>query len=179
MVKAVFLDRDGVLVIPEFKDGRSFAPRRLEDLAFYPEARDCLVRLKKAGYVLIVVTNQPDVGRGLVARETVEAMHAQLVGQLPIDAVKMCCHTGAPPECSCRKPKPGLILEAAETFGIDLVRSIMVGDRASDMMAGKAAGCRGVFIDLDYAEPKPEHAIHVAKSLTGAVEWILANPARP
>lgn len=179
MVRAVFLDRDGVLVVPEFRDGRSFAPRELSKLQFYPEARDCLSELKTAGYALVVVTNQPDVGRGLVAHKTIEEMHRRLHLQLPVDTIKVCYHT---PEafCSCRKPNPGMLLEAAGELGIDMAGSVMVGDRESDVTAGIAAGCRTVFIDHGYtAEPKPKNATFVADSLSGAVTWILANPLTP
>ncbi len=174
MVKAVFLDRDGVIVVPEFRDGRSFAPRRLRDLELYPDARDCLTRLKKAGYGLIVVTNQPDVGHGHISLETVEAMHREILDQLPVDLIKVCYHK--PGEgCRCRKPKPGMLLDAASEFKIDLSRSIMVGDRASDVMAGLAAGCKTVLIDHGYAETNLENPTFVATSLVEATNWILSN----
>ncbi len=157
--KAVFLDRDGVIVIPEFRDGRSFAPVRLQDYRFYPEAPAALSRLKSAGYLLIVVTNQPEVGRGLIPEEVLVEMHRRLLASLPIDTVKVCRHT-ATDGCNCRKPKPGMLLEAASEFGISLPDSYMVGDRAVDVEAGRAAGCRTVFIDLGYtSELKPDNTI--------------------
>jgi D-glycero-D-manno-heptose 1,7-bisphosphate phosphatase len=174
MVEAVFLDRDGVIVVPEFREGRSFAPRTLENFSFYPDAHDCLTRLKRAGYVLVVVTNQPDVGNGLVPAEVVEIMHERLAEQLPVDSIKVCFHDSKM-ACQCRKPKPGMLLEAANELGIDLDRSIMVGDRASDVEAGSAVGCRTVFIDLGYSEPRPEKPTFVADSLSEAVNWILTH----
>ena len=89
---AVFLDRDGVIVVPEFRDRRSFAPKRLEDFRFYPEAAASLQRLKGAGFILAVITNQPDVGNGLIARSEVDAMHETMTRELPVDAVKACFH---------------------------------------------------------------------------------------
>lgn len=174
MVRAVFLDRDGVIVVPEFRDGRSFAPKRLEDLELYQDAHDCLTRLKRADYGLIVVTNQPDVGHGRVALKTIEIMHRQLAAQLPVDLIKACYHK--PNErCRCRKPNPGMLLDAASEFGIDLSRSIMIGDRASDVAAGLAAGCVTVFIDHGYTETKPKNPTFVATSLSEATNWILNN----
>jgi D-glycero-D-manno-heptose 1,7-bisphosphate phosphatase len=172
--KAVFLDRDGVIVIPEFRDGRSFAPVRLQDYRFYPEALAALSRLKSAGYLLIVVTNQPEVGRGRIPEEVLAEMHRRLLASLPVDFVKVCRHT-AEDRCSCRKPKPGMLLEAACECGILLSDSYMVGDRATDVEAGHAAGCRTVFIDLGYTgEPSPDGASFTVTSIDHAADVILA-----
>jgi D-glycero-D-manno-heptose 1,7-bisphosphate phosphatase len=172
--KAVFLDRDGVIVIPEFRDGRSFAPVRLEDYRFYPEVAAALSRLRAAGYVLVVVTNQPEVGRGLIAEEILVEMHRRLLATFPVDSIKVCRHEAAD-GCECRKPKPGMLLEAANELGISLPDSYMVGDRRTDVEAGRAAGCRTVFIDLGYtAELKPDRASLVVSSIREAADAILA-----
>ena len=172
---AVFLDRDGVLVIPLFRDGRSFAPRSLDEYRFYPGAVDCLQRLKQAGLALVVVTNQPDVGAERVRREVVEEMHQRLAEAMPVDAIKACFHTERD-HCSCRKPEPGMLFTAASELGIDLSSSFMVGDRWSDVAAGAAAGCRTVFIDLGYVTEKPPaRPNHVVKSLAEATTWILSR----
>lgn len=172
---AVFLDRDGVLVIPEFRDGRSFAPRTLADFRIYPHAKEALARLRDAGFVLVVVTNQPDIGNGKVTAEVVAQMHDIMIEALPIDRVELCPH-GQSAGCDCRKPKPGMILKAAHACEIDLAASYMVGDRASDVEAGRAAGCNTVFIDLDYAsELKPQQPDHVARSIEDAVDIILGR----
>jgi D-glycero-D-manno-heptose 1,7-bisphosphate phosphatase len=173
--KAVFLDRDGVLVVPTFRDGRSFAPLNLDEYRFYPEAAACLKRLKQAGFALVVVTNQPDVGAGRVDREVVEEMHRRLAEALPVDAIKACFHTQQD-RCACRKPEPGMFFAAARELGIDLSASFMVGDRRSDIEAGAAAGCRTVFVDLGYTVEKPPDRPNCAvKSLTEATKWILAG----
>ena len=172
LAPAVFLDRDGVIVVPEFRDQRSFAPMRLQDFRLYPEAAASLGRLKRAGFLLAVVTNQPDVGRGLIPWAEVEAMHEIITRELPVDAIKACYH-GQADECSCRKPKPGMILAAAAELGIDLGRSFMVGDRKSDVDAGRAAGCATVFIDLGYAEPTPEAPDYVVRSISEAADIII------
>jgi D-glycero-D-manno-heptose 1,7-bisphosphate phosphatase len=169
---AVFLDRDGVLVVPEFRDGRSFAPRDLANYVFYPDAAAAVTALKSAGFLTVVVTNQPDIGAGLIAAETVEEMHRRLKAAMPLDAIRVCPHTRQD-KCDCRKPAPGLLTKAAEEFGIDLSRSYMVGDRSSDVEAGKAAGCRTVFIDLGYTtEPRPSDADWTTGSIGAAAEII-------
>jgi D-glycero-D-manno-heptose 1,7-bisphosphate phosphatase len=170
--RAVFLDRDGVLVIPEFRDGRSFAPVTLESYRFYPDAPEALSRLKAAGYKLIVVTNQPDVGKGLVPQLVADEMHERLRKALPVDLIKACFHTQLT-NCACRKPKPGMLLDAARKLGIDLEKSYMVGDRASDVEAGEAAGCRTVFIDLGYDERRPAAPTFIVRSITEATDCIL------
>lgn len=172
--KAVFLDRDGVIVIPEFRDGRSFAPVRLQDYRFYPGVAAALSRLKAAGYLLVVVTNQPEVGRGLIADEVLAEMHRQLLASFPVDSIKVCRHTSAE-GCGCRKPKPGMLLDAADEFGISLADSFMVGDRGTDVEAGRAVGCRTVFIDLGYTgEPKPDRPSFTVSSIAQAADVILA-----
>lgn len=169
---AVFLDRDGVLVVPEFREGRSFAPRDLAAYRFYPDAADALRRLKSAGFMLIVVTNQPDINAGRIAAEVVDEMHAVLKEAMPVDWISVCPHTREE-RCACRKPAPGMLTGAAEKFHIDLDRSFMIGDRSSDIEAGKAAGCRTVFIDLGYtAEPKPDDADWIVGSLSEAAAVI-------
>ncbi|HEY7300081.1 MAG TPA: HAD-IIIA family hydrolase [Xanthobacteraceae bacterium] len=172
---AVFLDRDGVLVIPMFRDGRSFAPTTLDEYRFYPEAAGCLQRFKQAGLAVVVVTNQPDVGAARVPREVVEEMHRRLGAAMPVDAIKACFHTERDC-CGCRKPEPGMLFTAASELGIDLSSSFMVGDRWSDVEAGAAAGCRTVFIDLGYVTEKPPPCPnHVVKSLAEATTWILSR----
>ena len=168
----MFLDRDGVIVIPEFRDRRSFAPRRLADFRLYPEAAASLRRLKQAGFLLVVVTNQPDVGNGLIPRSEVEAMHEIMARELPLDAVKACFHRQTD-NCGCRKPKPGMILAAAAELGIDLARSFMVGDRSGDVEAGRSAGCATIFIDLGYAETAPLAPDHIARSIAQAADVII------
>ena len=173
---AVFLDRDGVIVIPEFRDRRSYAPRRLEDFRLYPEAAGSLARLKRAGFLLAVVTNQPDVGNGLTARAQVEAMHELMTRTLPLDTVQVCFHRRED-GCECRKPRPGMLLAAAAELGIDLPQSFMVGDRDSDVAAGRAAGCSTVFVDLGYAEPAPQAPDFVVSSIAEAAERIISAAA--
>lgn len=103
-------------------------------------------------------------------------MNAEITRQLPVDAIKACYHAQTE-GCECRKPKPGMLLDAAHDLGIDLAASFMVGDRWSDIDAGRAAGCRTVFIDRDYAERRPEAPDFITYSMAGAAGLILAQAA--
>ena len=172
LVPAVFLDRDGVIVVPEIRDRRSYAPRRLADFRIYPEAAASLQRLKCAGFILAVVTNQPDVANGLVSRSEVEAMHEIMNRELSLDAIQACFH-GRADGCPCRKPKPGMLLELASKLGIKLEHSFMVGDRASDVEAGRAAGCTTVFVDRGYAEAAPHAPDYIVHSIAQAADAII------
>jgi D-glycero-D-manno-heptose 1,7-bisphosphate phosphatase len=171
-VRGVFLDRDGVLAIPEFRQGRSFAPRRLEDFRLYDDAARSARRLKEAGFRLVVVTNQPDVGHGLIALEVVEEMHRRLASALPVDAIESCYHR-QDEGCDCRKPKAGMLRRAARQLGIDCRQSFMIGDRASDVEAGRNAGCRTIFIDRGYIDEGPGAADFIVKSLAEATSIVL------
>ena len=169
---AVFLDRDGVLTIPEFRDGRSFAPRTLETFQIYADAQPCVDELKRAGFLVVVVTNQPDVGAGLVAQDVVEEMHRRLRAAVAVDDIEVSYETSEQ-ATERRKPGAGMLLDAAHHWGIDLGASYMVGDRDSDVEAGVRAGCTPVFIDLDYTEPKPTKQSVTVRSLREATDWIL------
>ena len=176
VTKAVFLDRDGVLNRFTLRDGIPRPPARLEDLEVYPDAAEALRRLKQAGYLLIVVTNQPDIARGTQTRQIVDQINAALGKALPIDEFVVCAHDNAD-ACLCRKPKPGMVLEAAARHAVDLGRSFLVGDRWRDIDCGAAAGVRTVFIDRGYGERAPQHAPDfVAESLADAAQWILGCP---
>ena len=171
---AVFLDRDGVIVVPEFRAGRSYAPRRLEDLTFYPEAADSVRALRAAGYRVVVVTNQPDVGNGLSEKAVVKAMHERLMTAMPVDAIK-CCYDSQRTAGEFRKPRSGMLLEAAVELGLDLSASYMVGDRWSDVEAGRAAGCMTIFVDHGYRERQPDRPDAVVCSLAEAASVILSR----
>ena len=171
--RAVFLDRDGVLNRAFVRDGKPYPPATLEALEILPGVADALARLRAAGFLLIVVTNQPDVARGTQRREVVDAMHARLAAVLPIDEFRVCDHDDAA-QCGCRKPAPGMLTDAAAAWGIDLTASVLVGDRWRDVEAGRRAGCRTVFIDYGYAERQPDAPDASARSLAEAAEWILA-----
>ena len=170
---AVFLDRDGVLIATTEDGGVPRPAARLEDVAVLPGAAEACAELRRAGLLLICVSNQPDIARGRADRATVAAINDLLLQRLGLDDVLVCPHDDAD-GCACRKPLPGMLHDAAQRWSIDLDRSVMVGDRWRDVDAGRRAGCRTVFIDHHYLERRPASPDHVAPSLAGAVEWILA-----
>jgi len=151
--RAVFLDRDGVLNQAVVRDGKPYPPASKAEVVILPGVAEALRMLRSKGYVLIVVSNQPDVARGTTRRETVEAVNSLLGEKLPIDRFIMCYEDGDDSEC--RKPRPGMIFAGAAEFDVDLAASFMIGDRWRDMAAGVAAGCRTIFIDYNYAEVRP------------------------
>ncbi len=149
--KAVFLDRDGVINRSKVIDGKAYAPRALSEFELLPGVKEACDALVKADFLLFVVTNQPDIGNGLVSREIVEQMHHTVLAALPITKIYTCPHTQQE-GCACRKPKPGMLLAAQQEFALDMAQSFMVGDRYSDVCAAIAAGCEPVFIDYHYVE---------------------------
>ncbi len=174
---AIFLDRDGTLNAPVVKEGKPYPPATPEEFTLIAGAADACTRLKAAGFVLVVATNQPDVGRGTQSREVVEAMHAKLRVLVPaLDRIEVCYDPGRGEVSTRRKPAPGMLLDAAAALGLDPARSWMVGDRAGDIDAGHAAGCRTIFIDWGYAERPPAKPPHfTVTSLADAAGIILAR----
>lgn len=175
--RAVFLDRDGVINEPVVRDGLPFPPAGVADFRIMPGVREACFALKEAGYLLVVVTNQPDVGRGTQSGRTVEAIHRRMCEELPIDRVEMCCDPGGPGESSRRKPGPGMIQDAARALNIDLSSSFMVGDRWRDIDSGNAAGCTTILIDRQYNEPLRTQPTERSASLLAAARRIVGNPA--
>ena len=174
MRRAVFLDRDGVINQSIIRDSKPYPPSTVEEMKILAGVRDALLSLRNSGFLNIVVTNQPDVATGKLKIETVEAMHQRLKQELALDDIKVCYHRDAD-GCDCRKPRPGMLLQAAREFGIDLKRSYMVGDRWRDVAAGQAAGCASFFIDYAFREKRPEQPYIEVKSLAEAGSRILAE----
>lgn len=171
--RAVFLDRDGVLNEPVVIDGRPHPPEAAGDLVVRPDTIEACEQLHQAGLLLVVVTNQPDIARGQQTLEAVEAINSELRRRLPLDDVRVCPHDDED-HCACRKPEPGLLVDGAAAWNIDLGQSVMVGDRWRDVEAGKRAGCAVVLIKRDYAEkPAGADADLVVATLHEAVPWIL------
>jgi D-glycero-D-manno-heptose 1,7-bisphosphate phosphatase len=172
--RAVFLDRDGVINRALVRDRRPYAPRHLNEFRLLPGVAQAVTQLKSAGFLIIVVTNQPDVGHGLTTPQTLAAMHARLGERLPVDAILVCPHR-RDAGCACRKPKPGMIHQAESDWGIDVKRSYLVGDRSTDILAGRAAGLYTIFLDRGYAEPLLEPPDARVGSLRQAVRKILSR----
>jgi len=173
---AVFLDRDGVINRARERDGKPYPSASLSEFEIFSEVPEACRRLKQAGFLLVVATNQPDVGRGTLKREAVEEIHAEMRRRLPLDGVEVCYHPGQGlSDCDCRKPRPGMLLHAASELNIDLTRSWMVGDRWRDVDCGHAAGCRTIFIDRGYAEELKQQPDFRVKNLLEAAEIIVAE----
>ena len=168
MNRAVFLDRDGVINHNEVREGRPHGPQTLEQFVILPGVREAIEAFRAAGFLVIVATNQPNI-----PRDVVETMHAILRETLKPDDIKVCTHVDAD-NCACRKPKPGLLLDAARERNIALAQSWMIGDRWRDIEAGRAAGCRTVFIDYGYEhEPRPRAPDVIVGSLLEAVPFVV------
>jgi D-glycero-D-manno-heptose 1,7-bisphosphate phosphatase len=172
--RAVFLDRDGVINRAIVRDGKPYPPANLVALEILPGVADAMNSLHEAGWLLIVVTNQPDVARGTTPLADVESINAHLQQCLPIDEFRTCYHDSSD-GCNCRKPLPGALLAAAEVHGIDLVSSYMVGDRWRDTEAGEGAGCKTIFLDYGYDEKQPIKFNHRVQSFAEAADIILGR----
>lgn len=174
MKRAVFLDRDGVINRAIIRNGKPFPPEDLTELEILSGVEDALTSLHRAGYLLIVVTNQPDVARGATTQAAVEKINLFLESLLPLDEIRTCYHDSED-LCGCRKPQPGSLLSAARAHGIDLAKSFMVGDRWRDIEAGQRAGCRTCFIDYGYDEKQPNNEDFRVGSLLEAAQIILGE----
>ena len=168
--RAVFLDRDGVINRALVREGKPYPPLRLEEFEIYPDAREACAQLKTAGFALVVVTNQPEVGRGTLSRATVEAMHAAMHAALPIDRVEVCYEPG---DADFYKPATGMLRRAAAELSLDLEGGFMVGDRWRDIDCGRAAGCVTIWIDRGYDEALRQPPHFRTESLGRAAEIIL------
>jgi D-glycero-D-manno-heptose 1,7-bisphosphate phosphatase len=185
----VFIDRDGTLTD---EVGYVNHPRRLRLL---PRSAEAIRRLNAAGIPAIVATNQAGLARGYFTEQVMHAVNDELVCQLgdagaKLDGLYVCTHhptAGVPPyraDCECRKPKAGLLTRAARELGLDLAASTMIGDKASDLEAGRAAGTRAVLVLTGYGLGDWEYQRevfrvppdYVASDLLAAVEWILEHP---
>jgi len=175
MKRAVFLDRDGVINAPIIKEGKPYPPRSLEEFVVLPGVPEACARLHGAGFELVVVTNQPDVGRGDMPLGVVEDIHRRMSALLPITRVEVCYDPGGEPQSEFRKPRPGMLLRSAKELGIELSKSYMIGDRWRDIDCGHAAGCTTIFIDYGYSELLKQQPHFRADSLLAASELILSN----
>jgi len=174
---AIFLDRDGVLNRAYVRDGVSHPPAHLGELEILPGVTDAVAELAAAGFPIVVVTNQPDVARGTQTRGRVEEINARLSAVLPVLGVLTCYHDDSDC-CKCRKPQPGLLLEAAERWHLDLRSSFMVGDRWSDIVAGQSAGCRTLLVETPQSRRHACQPDVCVADLPEAATWILRVTGR-
>jgi D-glycero-D-manno-heptose 1,7-bisphosphate phosphatase len=175
---AVFLDRDGVINRVAVRNGIPYPPSHVEAFELYDGVSNGCARLKAANFLLVVITNQPDVGRGTQSREAVEAMNLKMQSTLPLlDRIEICYHAGERygQPCDCRKPRPGLILRAVAELNIDLKRSYVIGDRWRDVDCARAAGCRAILIQRDYKESLREAPDFTVANFNEAVTTVLRD----
>jgi D-glycero-D-manno-heptose 1,7-bisphosphate phosphatase len=174
---SVFLDRDGTLNASVVRNGKPYPPASVDEFVLLDGVAENCAKLHLAGYALVVVTNQPDVGRGTQTRESVEAMHAKLLQLVPaITHIEVCYEPGGEtPPSPDRKPAPGMVLRAARALSLDLTRSWMIGDRWRDIDCGHNAGLRTIFIDAGYDEKLRAKPSFVVKTFPNAAEIILAH----
>jgi D-glycero-D-manno-heptose 1,7-bisphosphate phosphatase len=181
---AIFLDRDGVINF-----NRSDHVKSWSEFEFLPGVLLALRRLSSLEWPVVVISNQAAIGRGLVSRETVEGIHHRMMQLVEraggrIDAAFYCPHR---PEdgCACRKPAPGMLLQAADALGLDLAKSYLVGDAVTDMQAARVAGCYSILVEtgrgkdqLDLLRASDHQNVYVVADLSAATDWILERVAR-
>ena len=175
--RAAFLDRDGVINQAPVRNGLPYAPESVSELKVLPGVVEAINMLRNADYMVIVVTNQPDVGACKKPRQSVEEIHDRLLETMAVNEIRVCYHTDLD-RCRCRKPQPGMILDASREHTIDLSQSFLVGDRWRDVDAGKAAGCKTYFIDLGYKESLREKPDHTVQNLPAAIRHVLRQKQR-
>lgn len=170
--RAVFLDRDGVLNETAVgSDGVPRPPASVDQFVLIPGVDDACRELHALGFLLVVVSNQPDVARGTQRREVVETINRRLREMVPLDDIRVCYHDDGD-GCACRKPQPGLIVDAARDLGIDLTASFMIGDRSPDIEAGARAGCCTILVGDGYGESLSSKPDTKLPSLPKAAAWI-------
>jgi D-glycero-D-manno-heptose 1,7-bisphosphate phosphatase len=174
MNRAVFLDRDGVINKVILRNGKPFSPRKIEDFELCDGIKEFLLVSKNEGFLNIAITNQPDIARKLVEWDTLNAMHKIIIENLDVNDIFVCPHDSSD-NCLCRKPKAGMLFNAAEKWNIDLPSSFLIGDQWKDMEAGKNAGCITILLECIYN--KEANSDFRVKNLQSAIE-IITNKRR-
>lgn len=168
MAKILFLDRDGVVNQVMVKDGKPMPPQTLDEFSYVPGIFELCDRAKKDGFLIVIVTNQPDISRGLVEDTMVDQFHKKIMRELPIDEIIVCPHDDMH-HCDCRKPKPGMLLRALQKYNARKEDCWMVGDRWRDVEAANAAGVPVIWIDYGYDERRPTTAEYIVSDLSSIV----------
>lgn len=170
--RSVFLDRDGVLNATIVRNGKDSSPRSFSELQIFDYVKSSLNKLRRKEYLLIVVTNQPDVARGLMTESALKRINDYMKDELNLDDLFACMHDSHQ-KCYCRKPQPGMLLEAAEKHQISLENSFMIGDRLTDVQAGLNAGCTSFLISENERELAIDgQAVGIHKNLKEVVDYI-------
>lgn len=169
--KAIFIDRDGVMNKVIMRNGKPSSPWKLEEFEIFPDVKECLETFREMGFLNIVFTSQPDISRGNLKIEDLEKMHKIILETLPVDDIKFCPHDDKD-NCQCRKPKPGLLLETAKAWSIDLENSFVIGDSWKDIGAGEAAGCKTILLRRNYNKDLKENYNFEVENLKEAIKII-------
>ena len=169
--KAIFLDRDGVIVRGLVRNQKSYAPRTIADFKVLPKVSFFSKKLKKKNYKLIIVTNQPDVSRGLIKKSVLKKMHSLLKKQCNYDDIYI--STSSSNKSHFRKPNAGMLIRAIKKYNLNINKCYLIGDRAGDIFAATKVGCRSIFINRNYAEHKPKNQIKTVKSFAEASKYII------
>jgi D-glycero-D-manno-heptose 1,7-bisphosphate phosphatase len=167
--KAIFLDRDGVVNRIIYENNVQRSPRSMDEFEYEQGILEFIQNIKKLDFEIAIITNQPEVKRGLVSRDTVEQFHKKIRSELGIDHFFVCWHDSTD-NCNCRKPKPGLFFDAKEKLQVNLEDSFMIGDREKDIISAKSAGCNGIL----YTKNESDFALHQFASYRSFPEILLA-----
>ncbi len=170
--KAIFFDRDGVIVRSKVINGKPFAVRSINEFRILPYVIPLIDKLKKKNFLIFVVTNQPDLKTGKLKLQDLNLMHKQLLNKTKIDQIFVCPHNDAD-NCECRKPKIGLFIQASKVYNINFSKSYLVGDRKKDIEAGNISNCKTIFIDRNYKEEKPTNYNFKVSSFQKAISYII------
>ena len=174
MRKAIFFDRDGVLVKTDTKSGSPVAVNDKNNLEFATNQINLFEELKSKGFLFFLFTNQPDVARGKALKVEVDLINTKVAKRYLLDDIFVCYHDDVD-NCMCRKPKNGLILEAKDKYGLNLNQSFVIGDRWRDMDAAENSNCKSVFIDHNYSEKYPSKFKFSFDNINDAMQFIIGN----
>ncbi len=166
------LDRDGVINKSIVLNGKPFPPKTIDELEIFEDVNKCVSKLIDAGFEIAVVTNQPDIARGKLNLKDLDAIHKKIKMNTKISNFFICPHDDCD-KCVCRKPKAGLLFQAANVLSLDLKNSYLIGDRWRDIEAGQTAGCKCLYINNGYSEKSPVLPYIEVRSLSEATEIIL------
>ena len=169
--KAFFFDRDGILNKSLIINRKPYSPKFPSELVLNYQLVKFINKLKKEGYLIIVVSNQPDIKSGKLTKFSLKIMNSIIKKYFNVDDIYICPH-GKNDDCECRKPKPGMLLEASKKWNIELKKSFLIGDRWKDIAAGSIMNCTTIFIDYNYNEPKPKNCSYKFLSISEMIKSI-------
>ena len=171
--KAIFLDRDGVLNKVLIKNKKGYAPLNIKEFKLYKGVESYCKIIKKLNYIIIIITNQPDIARKKITNNQMQKMHIYLKKKINYDDIYIC--TSLSKKNYYRKPNPGMLKKAIKNHDIDIKSSFFIGDRKLDIDCAKKVKCKSIFIDRNYKEKKPKGQIFTTNSLNNAIKYIIKN----